>query len=121
MVLRDWLSVPQRVPKATTETIATESICIGGSNASKVANVAIVATAIFEETSLISHINRMDYVAINYLKKIHPSIIKGCKLDDILHHACYEDYESLKEIRVLEIFAEALQENGSIRPIFNER
>jgi putative DNA primase/helicase len=49
------------------------------------------------------------------LTQIHPPIIEGCKLLDILHHAdLVVDYEALKDPEVLSLFAQDLKKSGKV-------
>ncbi len=49
------------------------------------------------------------------LTQIHPPIIEGCKLLDILYHAdLVVDYEALKDPKVLSLFAQSLKKSGKI-------
>ncbi len=49
------------------------------------------------------------------LKQCHPPIIEGCSLSDILTHAIPEDYEDLKDPKVLAVFALSLKDAGKIK------
>ena len=49
------------------------------------------------------------------LKQCHPPIVEGCKLSDILTHAIPDDYEDLKDPKVLAVFALSLKDAGKIK------
>jgi hypothetical protein len=56
-----------------------------------------------------------DFLA--HLVQIHPPIVEGCSLADILLHADPDDYEVLKDLKVLSCVAQNLKDSGKIKAI----
>lgn len=104
MKLNDWLIKP------TTEIV--ETIAIHGSKG--VIPIAEIATVAGGETK---NFTSEKGCAREQLLKMHPAIVEGCRIGDILDKADPQDFEDLKDPDILKQFAISLRTFGEIQPI----
>lgn len=114
MALRDWIFRAVQNDTTTSATIATHVDEL----LPTVAKVASVAVASLENVNeeVITNTSHLA-TTIEDLLRLHPPLVLGCNLKDVLAHADSFDYEDLRDPEVLKAFSIGLLNLGEIQSI----